>query len=553
MTSTAVAAAAMVVLSASQAPGAPLGLPQLPAKDPVAGTDDPVPQGDDSYHTELPPLESPVKPGESAGPGGGGTPVVTGPREAGIPATVLAAYRQAETALRTERPGCNLPWQLLAAIGKVESGQARGGDVDANGTTVQPILGPQLDGNGFALIRDTDGGAHDGDATYDRAVGPMQFIPSTWASWAADGNGDGAKDPNNIFDAALAAGRYLCANGRDLSVQADLEQAILSYNRSTEYLRTVLSWLEYYREGVHEVPDTGGVLPDSPGAGNPDEPATRPATKPTPKPEPEPKPGRGGGEDEGGNKDKDRDKVEDREPGKDEDREPERPGQTPRPERPDDAPVVPPPPTWNDDRPGDDPDQPEEPEEPGEEPGEPGEEPGEEPEEPGEEPEEPGEEPEEPGEEPEEPGEEPTEPPAECPVAPEEPGDDEDSAPGTERPAEPGEAADPEGDERDAQPDEEREPQEPTAEEPGEDAEGEPGSAHGDEPGDGEDPEATEAPADPCGDPDDGGTDDGGTDGNGTDGEDQETRDADQDQAPDADDPARKEGPAQPGPTPSAA
>ncbi len=138
---------------------------------------------------------------------------------------------------------------------KVESGQASGGRVDKRGTTLSPILGPALDGNGFALIRDTDGGAYDGDGTYDRAVGPMQFIPSTWANWGADGNGDGRRDPHNIYDAALAAGRYLCAGTRDLTRRADLDRAILSYNRSDTYLRTVLSWLEFYRGGSHPVAD----------------------------------------------------------------------------------------------------------------------------------------------------------------------------------------------------------------------------------------------------------------------------------------------------------
>ncbi|MGO4429425.1 lytic transglycosylase domain-containing protein, partial [Streptomyces sp. MCAF7] len=98
--------------------------------------------------------------------------------------------------------------------------------------------------------------------THDRAVGPMQFIPSTWATWGRDGNGDGAKNPNNIYDAALAAGAYLCAGGRDLSVKADLDRAILGYNHSQEYLATVLSWFEYYKKGTHEVPDGTGVLPD---------------------------------------------------------------------------------------------------------------------------------------------------------------------------------------------------------------------------------------------------------------------------------------------------
>ncbi|MCF3124216.1 lytic transglycosylase domain-containing protein [Streptomyces arenae] len=256
---TAVAAAAVAALAASQAPG----VASPPRDERAAGSSDstPPPGGDSAtgnspYFTDLPPLQSPVPP-TGAPPGGGDKEA-----EAGLPATVLDAYKKAESALATGQPGCNLPWELLAAIGKVESGQARGGRVDANGTTLTPILGPVLNGKGFAKITDTDGGAYDGDTTHDRAVGPMQFIPSTWESWGQDGNGDGKKDPNNIYDAALAAGRYLCAGGRDLSVEADLHKAILSYNRSTEYLNTVLSWLEYYRKGTHEVPDGKGVLPD---------------------------------------------------------------------------------------------------------------------------------------------------------------------------------------------------------------------------------------------------------------------------------------------------
>ncbi|MFH8371301.1 lytic transglycosylase domain-containing protein [Streptomyces sp. NPDC018031] len=267
---TAVAAVAMAALTASQAPGF-TGTPErdtASGKAPASPSGTPI-DGGSSFHTELPPLVRPGEPEASAdlpdgrgdGPGGNGPLIGTGPAERGIPATVLAAYRRAETTLRESNPGCNLPWQLLAAIGKVESGQARGGAVDARGTTHSPILGPQLNGNGFARITDTDGGAYDGDTTHDRAVGPMQFIPSTWAGWGRDGNGDGEKDPNNIYDAALAAGSYLCAGGRDLSDKGDLDRAILGYNHSREYLRTVLSWFEYYRTGTHEVPDGTGALP----------------------------------------------------------------------------------------------------------------------------------------------------------------------------------------------------------------------------------------------------------------------------------------------------
>ncbi|GCB50264.1 lytic transglycosylase domain-containing protein [Streptomyces sp. NL15-2K] len=265
---TAVAAAAVAALSASQAPGVTAGDQSRPATTgaetaPDATAEDGGATGNSPYYTDLPPLNTP-----SPSPSADGTPVSPGEGEAGIPATVLDAYKKAAAELRASKPGCNLPWQLLAAIGKVESGQARGGRVNADGTTTSPILGPQLDGNGFALIKDTDDGAYDGNSTYDQAVGPMQFIPSTWAWAGRDGNGDGTEDPNNIYDAALSAGHYLCRNGWDLSTQSDLNRAILSYNNSQDYLNTVLSWLEYYRKGIREIPDGTGTLPDEDNRSN---------------------------------------------------------------------------------------------------------------------------------------------------------------------------------------------------------------------------------------------------------------------------------------------
>ncbi|MFD5835564.1 lytic transglycosylase domain-containing protein [Streptomyces collinus] len=298
---TAVAAVAVAALSASQAPGVNDHGRQTAADatpSPEASASDGSATGNSPYYTDLPPLKSP-NPSPSTGPGPGGT----GATEAGIPATVLDAYKKAETTLREAKPGCNLPWQLLAAIGRVESGQARGGQVRADGTTIKPILGPQLDGNGFALIKDTDDGAYDGNSAYDSAVGPMQFIPSTWAWAGRDGNGDGKKDPNNIYDAALAAGHYLCRNNWDLSQQDDLDRAILSYNQSREYLNLVMRWLEYYRKGTHEVPDGTGTLPDNrsdDGAGaspTPTTPGSTPGTTPpgSPTPGPDrPKPGKPG-------------------------------------------------------------------------------------------------------------------------------------------------------------------------------------------------------------------------------------------------------------------
>ncbi|MFG2355777.1 lytic transglycosylase domain-containing protein [Streptomyces sp. NPDC048521] len=301
---TAVAAAAVAALSASQAPGVTGEDHGGPT---AAGASTPVPDtasggvatGNSPYYTDLPPLNSP-SPSPSSSPDIG-TPVSRGEAEAGIPATVLDAYKKAEAELRASKPGCNLPWQLLAAIGKVESGQARGGRVDAAGTTLGRILGPQLDGNGFALIPDTDHGAYDGNSTYDQAVGPMQFIPSTWAWAGRDGNGDGAKDPNNVYDAALAAGHYLCRNNWDMSSEAGLHRAILSYNNSQDYLNLVLNWLHYYRKGTHSVPDGTGQVPqhrsdDSTPHGKSPKPSHPPRTEPAPKPDPKPQQPGGGNE-----------------------------------------------------------------------------------------------------------------------------------------------------------------------------------------------------------------------------------------------------------------
>ncbi|MGF1238420.1 lytic murein transglycosylase [Streptomyces sp. 2-6] len=280
---TAVAAVAVAALSASEAPGVTVedqgrpttaGATPAPDQQPPAGD---TATGNSHYYTALPPLNSPSPAPSTAV----GVPVTDTPSEAGIPATVLAAYKKAEAELRTAKPGCNLPWQLLAAIGKVESGHAGGGRVTADGTTITPILGPALNGVGFAHISDTDHGAYDGDSTYDRAVGPMQFIPSTWKWAGRDGNGDGKKDPNNVYDAALATGHYLCRFGWDLSDARDLRSAILSYNASQDYLNTVLSWMEYYRRGTHSIPDGTGTVPsERPGAGG--TPGTSGTTTPRP-------------------------------------------------------------------------------------------------------------------------------------------------------------------------------------------------------------------------------------------------------------------------------
>jgi hypothetical protein len=175
----------------------------------------------------------------------------------GIAPMVQDAYLAAERTLAGAVPGCKLTWSLLAGIGRIESGHAGGGDVDPAGRTLVPILGPQLSGsNGFATVSDTDGGSLDTDPAWDRAVGPMQFLPGTWRTYAADGNGDGTADPNNVFDAALTAGRFLCSGGRDLSTTEGVTAALLRYNASMEYVRDVLAAAAAYAGGL--------VLPPAP-------------------------------------------------------------------------------------------------------------------------------------------------------------------------------------------------------------------------------------------------------------------------------------------------
>jgi Transglycosylase SLT domain len=186
-----------------------------------------------------------------------------------IPADLYKAYTNAALMLATELPSCKIHWSLLASIGRIESNHARGGQVDAAGNTVPHILGPVLNGGGFAAIRDTDGGRLDDDARWDRAVGSMQFIPSTWRGYAADGNNDGISSPHNIYDATVAAGKYLCSGGLDLSNPQDKATAVFRYNHSDSYVRTVLIWADAYAKGTHPLPSDLGPSPAELAAMNP--------------------------------------------------------------------------------------------------------------------------------------------------------------------------------------------------------------------------------------------------------------------------------------------
>ena len=203
--------------------------------------------------------------------------VISGLAANGIPNVALNAYRVAAARMHNVEPGCGIDWALLAGIGREESDHGRfgGAVLHTDGTSSPRIIGPALDGKHWDYIpAPSDGQALDGDSVYAHALGPMQFIPSTWAEYGVDGNGDGKADIFNIYDAALTAARYLCAAGGDLNTQAGQVRAVLAYNHNNEYLAQVLALAQAYRTGVKVtgIPVgnvTGALPPVQPGSGTP--------------------------------------------------------------------------------------------------------------------------------------------------------------------------------------------------------------------------------------------------------------------------------------------
>ncbi len=160
---------------------------------------------------------------------------------------VRAAYENAVAVANADGTNCGVRYAVLAAVGSVESslGKPNSRTVirDSDGRVEPPIYGPVLDGAaGMSEVPDSDHGFYDDDPDWDRAVGPLQFLPSTWYRIKADANGDGTKDPQSIDDAALGALHYLCLAIRGASIDEgdNLATALFSYNRSKSYVARVI-------------------------------------------------------------------------------------------------------------------------------------------------------------------------------------------------------------------------------------------------------------------------------------------------------------------------
>jgi membrane-bound lytic murein transglycosylase B len=202
-------------------------------------------------------IEAPasVSSGDALAPGIGNADaaqIVSTASTSGIPSAALAAYQRAETVINAADKTCNLTWQLIAAIGRVESnhGRANGNVLDDSGLANPGIYGIALNGsNSTSEILDTDAGQYDNDTRYDRAVGPRQFIPSTWSVVGVDADGDGVRNPQDVDDAALGTAVYLCSGNDDLGTDAGRRAAVYRYNHSQSYVSLVLSIMEAYTQG----------------------------------------------------------------------------------------------------------------------------------------------------------------------------------------------------------------------------------------------------------------------------------------------------------------
>lgn len=166
-----------------------------------------------------------------------------------IPVRAMQAYARTEISQREAAPECNLRWNTLAGVGSVESahGTLGGAGLDAAGVPSKRIIGPPLNGeNGTRAIEATkESTALHGDEEWDRAVGPFQFLTSSWEQYGADADGDGRADPHDIDDAALGAANHLCDRERDLAGEGWVP-AVFAYNNSMAYVKKVRGIADSY-------------------------------------------------------------------------------------------------------------------------------------------------------------------------------------------------------------------------------------------------------------------------------------------------------------------
>jgi len=170
----------------------------------------------------------------------------------GIPARALAAYAGAAVRLALTWPECGVTWNTLAGIGWVEShhGEIFGDHINEDGFMSAPIFGPPLVGEGTMNIPDFDNGNFDGSADFDRAVGPMQIIPQTWAAWNVDANGDGDPNGQQIDDSVVSSANYLCYSSETMTTAEGWKQSLWSYNQLDSYAQDVRNKANEYAAAI---------------------------------------------------------------------------------------------------------------------------------------------------------------------------------------------------------------------------------------------------------------------------------------------------------------
>ncbi|WP_235738012.1 hypothetical protein [Nocardioides alcanivorans] len=212
------AAVLAVVPLAALTYAAPLSLSPAPLPSTAAHAEQPVPDPDTPAAPTNSAFEARTAPAafRSAAP------------TSDLPGSAYAAYQRAEAVINASSTGCNLPWELLAAVGQVETDHGR---------RTPPKVTPTAD---------SDGGLYDGSAAGDIPVGPLQLTPQAWAAVGVDADGDGNRDAEDIDDAALGLAVLLCSAKEDLATQAGQRAALSQHNQDPGYLDLVLRLADAY-------------------------------------------------------------------------------------------------------------------------------------------------------------------------------------------------------------------------------------------------------------------------------------------------------------------